>query len=220
MTVAESINNAVAEGDILGLHIMMKDSLLVDPTFTEFGEMERLANNVKELYDPHDGLEFNTNKSTWNDDYMNKLMVQVVRNFSHERINHLKQVVQFLHPITSRPQMSAPRQTSVPRQQSQPHQQPAPPNGMGNQNRTSGNQPQGQSTQYQRQKQQDLKDGRTSNDRFIKIGVGVVAGGVIGAIGGVIVAATGHPIVAGVVIGAVTVGATTAILTSGGSHHG
>jgi hypothetical protein len=35
---------------------------------------------------------------------MNKLMVQVVGNFSHERLNHLKKVVRYLRPVAARPQ--------------------------------------------------------------------------------------------------------------------
>jgi hypothetical protein len=103
MTVAESINNAISKGDIKSIRIMMKNSLLVDPTFVEFKEMEKLTQNVSGLYDAHDGRELNDDKSAWNDDYMNKLMVQVIRNFSHERLDHLKEVVKYLRPTRVKP---------------------------------------------------------------------------------------------------------------------
>ena len=78
---------------------MMEDSLLVDLTFSEYNEMEKLARNVSGLYNPHDGSELIKDKSKWNDDYMNKQMVQVIRNFSHERLNHLKEIVRYLRPL-------------------------------------------------------------------------------------------------------------------------
>ena len=74
---------------------------LVDPSFKEFKEMETVAAKVRGLYDVHDGREFITDESTWDDDYMNKQMVQLVGNFSHERIEHLKDVIRVLRPVKS-----------------------------------------------------------------------------------------------------------------------
>lgn len=99
--ITDSFRDAVSSNDVTGLRIMMKDSLLVDPSFSQFEEMYRLAKNVPGLFDSHDGKKFENNKSLWNDDYMNKLMVQIVYNFSHERLNHLKEVVQTLRPERS-----------------------------------------------------------------------------------------------------------------------
>jgi hypothetical protein len=87
---------AIAANDVCEIRLMMRDSLRFDPTFAEFDEMNRLAESVNGLYDIHDGSKFNDDKSAWNDDYMNKLMVQVVGNFSHERMEHLKDVVKHL----------------------------------------------------------------------------------------------------------------------------
>jgi len=98
MAITDSFKEAVATGDVKDLRIMMKNSLLVDPTFNEFNEMNSLARNVDGLYEAHDGRDMSSDMSAWNDDYMNKLMVQVVDNFSHERIDHLKKVVRYLHP--------------------------------------------------------------------------------------------------------------------------
>ena len=89
---------AVRSGDVLRVRIMMHDSLLVDPTFAEFNSMEKAASSMTGLYDEHDGKEFVEDRNLWNDDYMNKVMVKVLYNFSHERIDHLKEVVRYLHP--------------------------------------------------------------------------------------------------------------------------
>lgn len=101
MAITNAFRSAVASGNVIGVRIMMKDSLLVDPTFAEFNQMEQYARNMNGLYDEHDGRELEEDKTAWNDDYMNKLMVQVVGNFSHERISRLNEIVRYLRPVAS-----------------------------------------------------------------------------------------------------------------------
>ncbi|OMD44062.1 hypothetical protein [Paenibacillus odorifer] len=101
MAITNAFINAVTVGNVRGIRIMMKDSLLVDPTFAEFNQMEQYARNMNGLYDEHDRRELEDDKTAWNDDYMNKLMVQVVGNFSHERISRLKEIVRYLRPVAS-----------------------------------------------------------------------------------------------------------------------
>lgn len=99
MPLGNAFHQAVESNNIRRIRIMMKNSLLVDPSFKEFHEMEKATRGVKGLWDEHDGgKEFITDKSKWNNDYMDKVMVKVVSNFSHERINHLKEVVRYLIP--------------------------------------------------------------------------------------------------------------------------
>lgn len=99
MAITNAFREAVASKNIRRLRIMMKDSLLVDPSFHEFKEMERLSASVDGLYDKHDGKSFVLDDTLWDDNYMDKLMVQVVGNFSHERIRHLMDVVNKLRPV-------------------------------------------------------------------------------------------------------------------------
>ena len=98
MSMTKAFVDAVEAQNIRKIRIMMEDSLLVDLTFREYKEMERLSANVPGLYDEHDGQAFITDSSDWNDGYMNKLMVQAIGNFSHERLNHLQEVVHYLRP--------------------------------------------------------------------------------------------------------------------------
>ena len=93
MALTNSFYEAVESNSVRRVRIMMKDSLLVDPTFLQFKEMEKAASGMGTLYDEHDGRDFKLTEDSWNDDYMNELMVQVVGNFSHERIEHLKEVL-------------------------------------------------------------------------------------------------------------------------------
>lgn len=98
MALSETFCNAVKSGDVTRVRIMMKDSLLLDLTFRNFSEMEAYTRVMPGLYDEHDGREVITDKSEWDDDYMNLLMAQVIYNFSHERIEHLKNVIRYLRP--------------------------------------------------------------------------------------------------------------------------
>ena len=97
--ITNAFIDAVNKNDVDLLHIMMSNSLMFDPTFEEFDQMERLARNVPGLYNKHDGEKFETEKSKWNNDYMHRQDAKVVYNFSHERINHLKEVIRYLRPV-------------------------------------------------------------------------------------------------------------------------
>jgi len=186
MAITNAFKEAVASGNVKGVRIMIKDSMLVDPTFTDYNEMKRLSANMRGLYNSHDGREFISDKSEWNDDYMDKLMVQVVGNFSKERLEHLQSVVRHLRP--------APKTT------------PKPNVSKPNTPRTTGR----VSIGYEEQKKRDQLDG---NYRGAKIAGGVVVGAVVGGAVAVIASA---PAIGGAVIGAAVGGAVAAVATSGG----
>ena len=108
MAITNAFNKAITEGNIRQIRIMLKDSLLVDPTFERYNEMEKLASTVPGIYDEHDGRPFKSLSSEWSDSYMDILMIQVVGNFSHERVEHLKDVVRTLRPVcNSKPCMTS-----------------------------------------------------------------------------------------------------------------
>ena len=109
MALTNAFYTAVKEGKVRLVRIMMKDSLLVDPTFQLYKDMEKEAASMSGLYDPHDGRDFIMDSAEWNDDYMSLLMVQVIDNFSHERLDHLKDVVRHLRPVPAKPAKGAAR---------------------------------------------------------------------------------------------------------------
>jgi len=188
MAITDVFKSAVSTGDIRGIRIMMKDSLLVDTTFDEFNKMNNLARNVNGLYEAHDGRDINKDISAWNDGYMNKLMVQVVGNFSHERVDHLMQVVRHLRPIAASP----------PQQDASARQTPPSPS------------IQLQGSNYQEQKRQDERSGRITTYRSAKIATGAVAGGIVG---GAVAGVASVPVLAGATVGAVVVGTVVAVAT-------
>lgn len=92
--ITKSFYDAVNSNKILRVRIMMKDSLLIDPSFKQFSAMEKYATeHIKDFYDEHDGEELNYDESQWTDDYMDRCFVKAMHNFSHERIDHLKKLV-------------------------------------------------------------------------------------------------------------------------------
>ena len=190
MAVTDSFLEEVSEGDVLGIRIIMKNSLLVDPSFKDFDEREKLAKDVIGLYDEHDGAELDYYKSNWSEDYMNMLMVEVVGNFSHERIDHLKQLVSFLFPYEDKKPINKEVEKS---------------------NINKSNNAQNEHTSYQRQKYEDQKNGRVIN-RTSKILTGTVVGGIAG---GVVASVASGTIIVGVAAGATVAGVTVAIITSG-----
>lgn len=150
MALTNAFNEAVDSGNVRRVRIMMKDSLLNDPSFKQFYEMSDIASALKELYDYHDGRAFNLDKTMWNDSYMNELMVQVVGNFSKERIEHLQKVVQYLRPVSVNTKSSSSENL---KSTSQTH------------------------SSYKQQKYHDQKNGKYKG---VQIATGVVAGAVVG----------------------------------------
>lgn len=98
MTITQEFMDAVKNKDNRMVRIMLKDSLVVDPTFREFNEMVKIAeSNITDLYDEHDGEALKYEMSTWTKVYMDEQMVQVVYNFSKERVNLLKSICKYIY---------------------------------------------------------------------------------------------------------------------------
>ena len=171
----------------------MKNSLLVDTSFREFNEMDRAISSIPEVYVTHDGKELIEDKSQWNEEYVSRVMTQVISNFSHERVNHLKEVVRYLRPPVQQAKNSG-------------RNKPNHDNNTRCPDRATGF---GQS-EYQRQKAIDQANG---NFRPQKIAVGA---GIGAAAGAAIMAVASGPVVLGAVGGAVIGAGTVAVATSGG----
>lgn len=98
MAVTKEFVEAVESGKILRVRIMLKDILLVDPTAAKFDEMVTYANAVLgNLYDEHDGEALKYDVTGWDEDYLNEQMVEVVNNFSKERVDLLKSMVRYIY---------------------------------------------------------------------------------------------------------------------------
>lgn len=97
MALTKEFLDAVEQRDETMVRIMLKDSMLLDPSLKTFEEMLQAAEaQMSGLYDAHDGEELKQNSSEWDEDYMNLQMVSVVSNFSRERVPLLKKIVKKL----------------------------------------------------------------------------------------------------------------------------
>ena len=186
MSVTKDFYDAVADNKIMRVRIMMKNSLLFDSSFKDFEEMEKIAATMPGLYDAHNGEELIQDRSKWDEDYLSTQMVEVVDNFSHERLNHLKEVVRYLRPYT-------PPKTQTAYSKSE---------------RTTVN-PQPERS-YQEQKSIDQGNG---SYRGPKIAAGAVIGAVAG---GVVASCANITVVGGVLVGAAVGGAMAAVVTMNG----
>ena len=114
MPVTSEFKKAIQEKNVNRVRIMMKNSLVRDPSFEEFDEMSREAEKglgASILYDKHDGEIFSTDKSDWNKTYMNNLLVDLMSNFSRERLDYLKSVCGFIYADDIRASKQAQRTT-------------------------------------------------------------------------------------------------------------
>ena len=92
--VSPEFNSAIKTGNLLRVRIMLKDSLIVDPTFAQFNEMLAYARQgLPELLEPYDNGSLEDDRSKWDKDLMNMELVEIVNNFSQTRIDHLKRVI-------------------------------------------------------------------------------------------------------------------------------
>ena len=188
MALTNAFYEAVKSGNVRRVRIMMQDSLLVDPTFTEFNAMEKAAASMVGLYDEHDGKELVEDHTLWNDDYMDKVMVKALSNFSHERIDHLKEVVRYLRPVS--------KSATHPKKQTDCHDYSSTHQGS-----------------YEEEKRRCQERGDYLGT---KIGAGTVVGAAVG--GGIasVAGASVAGVIGGVVAGAVVGGVAATFIVNGG----
>lgn len=92
--LSPEFTTAIKNGALLRVKIMLKDSLIIDPTFVQFNEMFAFARReMPNLLVPYDGEILENDRSEWNTDLMNTELVEIVNNFSNVRIDHLKKVI-------------------------------------------------------------------------------------------------------------------------------
>lgn len=97
MSISKEYIESVEKKDLLSVRLLLKNSLILDPSGKSFSEMLDYANEkLPGLFVDHDGESFK-NKNDWNKDYFNEQTVKVVNNFSKERVELLKQIVRELY---------------------------------------------------------------------------------------------------------------------------
>lgn len=98
MNISKDFINAVEEKDLLMVRIMLKDSMILDPTLAEYYALSDYAErHMNDLYDVHDGENLIEDMELWTKDYLDEQMVVVVNNFSKERVELLKRICKHLY---------------------------------------------------------------------------------------------------------------------------
>lgn len=96
MALTREFVEAVSQGNLLRVKIMLKDSLLVDTSFEQFNEMINYAEpRISGIWisDDDDDEAFSQNT-----DELNALLAGLVNNFSRRRVNHLKGMINKIYP--------------------------------------------------------------------------------------------------------------------------
>lgn len=97
MAFSKDFADAVEQGNLLRVKLMLKNSLLIDPSCQNFNQMLAFAKEkIPNLIDGHDG-EILKNDREWSEEYYNEQTVKIVNNFSQERIDLLKGMAQKLY---------------------------------------------------------------------------------------------------------------------------
>lgn len=88
----EEVKKFADAGDVKSLKYIFVDSLDVDPTFEDY--LDDYNYCVKKgLFEPHKKLnDFSNRQADWNDDYWQKIKRDLLKNFSRERLDHMRKV--------------------------------------------------------------------------------------------------------------------------------
>jgi hypothetical protein len=79
--------------DIKGLHYIFLDCLDVDPTFEKYSEDYSYCKGIEGFFDSHvEMTPMLSDKNRWNMEYWVQLKLDLIKNFSQERFEHMRQV--------------------------------------------------------------------------------------------------------------------------------
>lgn len=101
MALTRDFTDAVAQGNLLRVRIMLKDSLLVDTSFKQFKEMLDYAE--PELRDLWVSDEDDDEIFSQSPDALNGILVGLVNSFSRRRVKYLTEMIRKIYPPKSIP---------------------------------------------------------------------------------------------------------------------
>ena len=97
MAVSSEFAKPVEENNVLRIRIMLKDSLLVDKSFSMFSELlaYALKHGVEVWMTPEDPLE--QAEKPWTLDLMNYELTALVNDFTEEHVDYVKQIIREIY---------------------------------------------------------------------------------------------------------------------------
>ena len=92
------VRKCAEANDIKGLRYIFVDCLDVDPTFEKYEEDYNYCKNIPGLFDAHANLSgIISDSSRWNTSYWEQLKLDLMKNFSQERFEHMIQVAKVVY---------------------------------------------------------------------------------------------------------------------------
>ncbi len=84
--------------DIKGLRYIFVDSLDVDPTFEKYRAGYEYCKSIPEFFDDYQALnEITTDSKKWTDQYWDQLKLDLMKNFSQKRFEHMISVARIVY---------------------------------------------------------------------------------------------------------------------------
>lgn len=98
MTAMNSeIKKYADSGDLKSLKYVFVDALDVDPTFARYEEEYNYCKSIPGLLESHIELTpFRADPAAWTEDYWVKLKMDLLKNFSDQRMTHMREVAKVL----------------------------------------------------------------------------------------------------------------------------
>ena len=94
----KEVRKCVADNDIKGLRYIFADALDVDPTFEKYKEDYAYCKTINGFFEPFiECTRLSFDKNQWNRKYWNQLKMDILKNFSEKRYEHMIQVAQIVY---------------------------------------------------------------------------------------------------------------------------
>ena len=92
------VKKCVADNDIKGLRYIFADALDVDPTFEKYKEDYAYCKTINGFFETFiECTRLSFDKNQWNRKYWNQLKMDILKNFSEKRYEHMIQVAQIVY---------------------------------------------------------------------------------------------------------------------------
>jgi len=92
------VRKCIESNDIKGLHYIFVDCLDVDPTFEKYADDYEYCKSISGFLEEYIEITPLINDETkWNDQYWQTLKLDLMKNFSSRRFNHMKKVAKVIY---------------------------------------------------------------------------------------------------------------------------
>lgn len=98
MALDNEFMQAINNNDFTKIRSMIANSFIIDPSTQDVKEMliEVDKQNIP-IYETHDEIDLNWDKSIWTKDYLNRVLGELLFNFSKERIDLLLKLTPYVY---------------------------------------------------------------------------------------------------------------------------